>query len=355
MEEFLNHQSRLLSLSQGYVKLLFLLLVGALTYQLSKALFWAIRTSLKKRITFSVELFNTKFRIASGILMTLVVLNLFLPVIQFSHPEDYYIKKALFAGFLFSLAFLLIKITEFSRDYIYLHKTDINNNLSDRKIRTQIGFLQKVSSLFIILIAFSIFLMSFNRVREIGTSIIASAGIAGVIIGFAAQKSIANLLAGMQIAVTQPIRIHDTVVVENEWGKIEEITLTYVVVKLWDERRLVLPIYYFIEKPFQNWTRTSSDIVGSVMLYVDYSMPVGTIRAEMKKILEASPLWDKRVFALQVVDCTEKSMQLRGIMSSDNAADSFDLRCLVREKLIAFINENAPGSLPLIRSKNVLN
>jgi small-conductance mechanosensitive channel len=194
--------------------------------------------------------------------------------------------------------------------------------------------------------------MSFSRVRELGTSLLASAGIAGLIIGLAAQKSIANLLAGFQIAFTQPIRIDDVVVVENEWGRIEEITLTYVVVVIWDSRRLVLPISYFIEKPFQNWTRVSSDILGSVMIHADYSVPVDELRKELTRILneEGKKYWDGKVNSIQVTEATEKTIQIRALVSSVNSGSAWDLRCLVREKLIAFIQKNYPSSLPRIRA-----
>jgi small-conductance mechanosensitive channel len=188
-------------------------------------------------------------------------------------------------------------------------------------------------------------------VRQFGTAIIASAGVAGIIVGFAAQKSIATLLAGFQIALTQPIRIDDVVIVENEWGRIEEITLTYVVVSIWDLRRLVLPITYFIEKPFQNWTRTSADILGTVFIHVDYSAPLDELRAELTRILEASPLWDRKVAVLQVTDAKERTLEVRALASARDASAAWDLRCEVREKLIAYLQKNHPGSLPRLRAR----
>jgi small-conductance mechanosensitive channel len=195
-------------------------------------------------------------------------------------------------------------------------------------------------------------LMVFQSVRQFGTAMIASAGVAGIIIGFAAQKSLATFLAGLQIAMTQPIRIDDVVIVEGEWGRIEEITLTYVVVCIWDLRRLVVPITYFIEKPFQNWTRTSSDILGTVFLQVDYDVPVEAVRAELTRILEASTLWDRKVNVLQVTESRERTLELRALASASDAGRSFDLRCEVREKLVAFIQKNYPGSLPRVRVIN---
>jgi small-conductance mechanosensitive channel len=354
MDSFFTHWAGYFSLSQTYIKLLCLTIAACIIFLFSRTMFGIIIKVLRPHIPTSLQLFNTKFKIASSILFSIIVINILLPMIKFSDPGSYYLKKIIHIGFVFSLAYLLIKITEYIRDYIYLRRsTDISDNLNNRKIRTQIGFLQKVISLFILIIAISIVLMSFSRVREIGTSIIASAGIASIILGFAAQKSLSNLLAGLQIAFTQPLRIDDIVVVENEWGKIEEITLTYVVVRIWDERRLVLPISYFIEKPFQNWTRMSSQIIGTIMLYADYSAPVDIIREKMMNILQHSPLWDGKVATLQVVDCTEKSVQLRGLMSSANASDAWDLRCHVREELIKFLAQNYPDAFPKLRSRTI--
>ena len=171
----------------------------------------------------------------------------------------------------------------------------------------------------------------------------------GIIISIAAQRPLGNLVAGVQLALTQPIRVGDAVVVENEWGTVEEITLTYVVVRIWDARRLVLPIGHFFERPFQNWTRSSAQIIGTVFVYVDYSAPVAEIRAECERIVRESPHWDGRVFQLQVSDATERSMQLRAIMSASNAGQAWDLRCEVREKLVDYLHRTHPDVLPRLR------
>jgi small-conductance mechanosensitive channel len=210
--------------------------------------------------------------------------------------------------------------------------------------------LKKIAITIIALFAIASMLMVFQSVRQLGTAMIASAGVAGIVIGFAAQKSLGTLLAGFQIAMTQPIRIDDVVIVEGEWGRIEEITLTYVVVSIWDLRRLVVPITYFIEKPFQNWTRTSADILGTVTLQVDYVVPVDAVRQEFTRILQGSPNWDQKVNVLQVTDAKERTIELRALASSSDASKSWDLRCEVREKLIAFIQKNYPESLPRVRA-----
>jgi small-conductance mechanosensitive channel len=194
-------------------------------------------------------------------------------------------------------------------------------------------------------------LMVFDSVRQFGTSILASAGIAGIIIGFAAQRSIATLLAGFQIAFTQPIRLDDVVIVENEWGRIEDITLTYVTVRIWDMRRLIVPITYFIEQPFQNWTRTSSELLGSVFLYVDYTMPLQPLREELDRILETSQHWDRKVKVLQVTDAKEHTLELRALASAADASTAWNLRCEVREKLIAFVQQRYPEHLPRMRAE----
>jgi small-conductance mechanosensitive channel len=193
-------------------------------------------------------------------------------------------------------------------------------------------------------------LMVFDSVRQFGASILASAGIAGIVVGFAAQRSIATLLAGFQIALTQPIRLDDVVIVEGEWGRIEDITLTYVVVRVWDLRRLVVPITYFIEQPFQNWTRSSADILGTVFLYVDYAVPLDALRAELTRLLEASRFWDRKVNLLQVTDAKEQTLEIRALASAADASLAWDLRCEIREKLVAFIQQNYPESLPRLRA-----
>ena len=241
-------------------------------------------------------------------------------------------------------------VSALSRLLLSRYRLDVADNRRARGIYTQVTVLKKIAIAVIALFAIASMLMVFQPVRQLGTAMLASAGVAGIIVGFAAQKSLATLLAGFQIAITQPIRIDDVVIVEGEWGNIEEITLTYVVVRIWDLRRLVVPITYFIEKPFQNWTRVSADILGSVFLQVDYTVPVDALRQELTRILEASPLWDRKVNVLQVTEAREGALELRALASSSNASRSWDLRCEVREKLVTFIQRNFPESLPRLRA-----
>ena len=223
------------------------------------------------------------------------------------------------------------------------------DNLKARKIYTQFNILERIIIFIIILFAIGIGLMSFEGIRSIGVSMLTSAGVAGIIVGFSAQKALGTLLAGIQIAFTQPIRLDDVVIVEGEWGTIEEITLTYVVIKIWDKRRLVVPTTYFIEKPFQNWTRQSSDILGTVFIHTDYQMNIESIRKELTRILESTDLWDGQVNVLQVTDSKRDSVEIRALMSAKDSPTAWDLRVFVREKLIQFIQENHPNSLPRSR------
>jgi small-conductance mechanosensitive channel len=230
------------------------------------------------------------------------------------------------------------------------HRMDAPDNLSARRIYTQVSVIRKIIVTGVVIIATGSILMLFDPVRQFGTSILASAGIAGVVIGFAAQKTLGNVLAGIQIALTQPLLIDDIVVVEGEFGQIEEITLTYVTVRTWDLRRLVLPITYFIEKPFQNWSRVSTELLGTVILYLDYQVPLGELRKELKRLVENNTKWDRRVCGLQVTNTTQSTIEVRALVSGTDPGKTFDLRCEVREGLIEFLRRDYPESLPRVRN-----
>ncbi|MDE3068024.1 MAG: mechanosensitive ion channel [Verrucomicrobiota bacterium] len=231
------------------------------------------------------------------------------------------------------------------------YRMDVRDNLAMRKIQTQVRVLKKIGTGVILIVTLALMLMDLPPVRHLGASLLASAGVAGIIIGFAAQRTLATFVAGIQIAFTQPIRLDDVVIVEGEWGRIEEITLTYVVVLIWDLRRLVVPITYFIEKPFQNWTRISADLLGTVFLYMDYTAPVDAVRAELDRILEHSRLWDRKVKGVQVTDSKEHTLEVRVLVSAANSSAAWDLRCEVREKLVDFLQRNYPHSLPRARAE----
>ena len=255
---------------------------------------------------------------------------------------------------IFSVSWISLQFIK-AGEYYLLHKLDIqvSDNLKARKTLTQIKVFRAIATSIIVIVAISVSLLTFEQARTIGVSLLTSAGIIGIIVGFAAQKSIGLILAGIQIAITQPIRLDDVVVVEGEWGKIEEITLTYVVVKIWDERRLVLPISWFLEKPFQNWTRSAANIIGTVFIYVDYGFPVESIRTALPEILQDNPNWDKRVVNVQVTNVTEKYKEVRILVSSSDSSKNWDLRTEIREKLIDFINEKYPDTFAKIRIKTI--
>ena len=276
----------------------------------------------------------------------IILQGLFTPGVEITTFTAIFIKLA----FIFVITWFVIRSINLSREVI-LRQYDISekDNLKARKIYTQFRVLENIIIFIVILVAIAIALMTFDGIRRIGVSLFASAGVAGIIVGFAAQKLIASVLAGFQIALTQPIRIDDVVIVENEWGWIEEITLTYVVVRIWDKRRLIVPSTYFIENPFQNWTRVSADILGTVFIYTDYTVPVDELRKELTRILEGTDLWDGQTNVLQVTNAKDHTLEIRALMSAVDSPTAWDLRVLVREQLISFLQLKHPGSLPRTR------
>jgi small-conductance mechanosensitive channel len=286
------------------------------------------------------------------LIIPLLAVSFILNLVEFPSGILPLIKQTMALLWIVSVAWLVIKLA-YVVEYLILsqYAIDVSDNLAARRIHTQIQILKKVVIVVVVLLALATVLMTFDKVRQLGTTLLASAGIVGIIVGIAAQKSIATLFAGIQMAITQPIRFDDVVIVENEWGRIEEITLTYVVVRIWDLRRLIVPITYFLENPFQNWTRISADILGTVFLYVDYTVPVEALRTELKSILENSPLWDGNVCTLQVTNATERTLELRALMSAADSSSVWGLRCEVREKLIEFIRQNYPDGLPKVRAE----
>ncbi|MGE4407518.1 mechanosensitive ion channel family protein [Pseudomonas sp.] len=251
-----------------------------------------------------------------------------------------------------TLTWLAMRLLRGLQLFIQLRNpVDVVDNLRARQIQTQSRVLLRTLGFFVLLVGLAAMLMTFPGARQFGASLLASAGLAGLAVGFAARPVLANLIAGVQIAMTQPIRLDDVVIVENEWGRIEEITGTYVVVRIWDDRRLVVPLQYFIEKPFQNWTRRSSSLIGTVFLWADYSLPLEPLREELRRLCREVPeLWDGRVCVLQVTDAGERSIQLRALVSSPDSSRNWDLRCHIRENLLGFIQRQYPHALPLVRA-----
>lgn len=245
--------------------------------------------------------------------------------------------------------FIIVAIRIAKNQFLKQFDVTTENNLRARKVYTQFNIIERIAIFVVVLFGAGIALLTFDGVEEIGMSILTSAGIAGIVLGLSAQKVFGTIFAGIQIAIAQPIRLDDVVIVEGEWGRIEEIKLTYVVVKIWDKRRLVLPTTYFIEKPFQNWTRNSSDILGTVYIYTDYNLPIENLRDELTRLLNATDLWDRKVNVIQVTDATDRTMELRALMSAKDAPTAWDLRVYARENLIKYIRENYPDSLPRTR------
>ncbi|MCC5931633.1 MAG: mechanosensitive ion channel [Cyclobacteriaceae bacterium] len=329
----------------GFIVLL-ALVVGYIVYRLA---FAAI-----KRIVYNVDdkgrAIVMRLRLPLAFFFLLISFFLIVPFTGTMISDSAHLSHISSLVVIFSIAWLLIKIISVMKT-LAVKKYDINtsDNLKARKAFTQYNILERVATFIIILLAVGLALMTFEGIRKIGVSLLASAGIAGIILGFAAQRLIATVLAGLQLAITQPIRLDDVVIVENEWGWIEEITLTYVIVRIWDKRRLVLPTIYFIEKPFQNWTRTSADILGTVFIYADYQLPIDALREELKNILAETDLWDGKVSVIQVTDATERSMQIRILVSANTSPRAWDLRVLIRERMITFIQKNYPQCLPKSR------
>jgi small-conductance mechanosensitive channel len=334
--------------------LLFIILLSALVIMMT------LRSILSVQTIEFVRNFPNRLRKVSGhklgnpikaVAATLVLMALLRLTVGFIPPVLISSLSLCLKIFLVgAIAWLIIGISDLLETLI-LNRFDLSSqdNLRARKVQTKIIIFRKVSLITIGILAFSFILMSFKEFRQVGAGLLASMGVAGIIVGLAAQRTVGALLAGIQLAITQPVRIDDVLVVEGEWGRVEEINFTYVVVRIWDSRRLVLPTTYFLEKPFQNWTRVSSDLLGTVFLYVDYSAPIEALRARLKELLENSPYWDRRVWALQVTSCSEHTMELRALMSASDSSRTWELRCEIREKMLEFLRLTYPGSLPKVR------
>jgi small-conductance mechanosensitive channel len=292
-----------------------------------------------------------RFWISVLLLIFLLVSDVILGALDFSELADHRVTNTLQKTLIIAFAaVVLIDLVNMLKNRL-LRRYDITaeDNLHSRKLHTQINILEKVIVFVIVLTAVGLVLLSIDSIKEIGVGLFASAGVVGIIVGLSAQKIVGALLAGIQIAITQPFRLDDAVLVENEWGWIEEINLTFIVVRIWDKRRLVLPTTYFLEKPFQNWTKNSADIVGSVFIYADYKIPFDPLRKELTRLLESTDLWDKNVNVLQVTDARQNTVEIRILVSAKNSPTAWDLRVFIREKMIDFIQKNYPESLPRTR------
>ncbi|HLW81104.1 MAG TPA: mechanosensitive ion channel family protein [Candidatus Acidoferrales bacterium] len=285
------------------------------------------------------------------ILPLLVVLAV-LPEAPLSKNVMGILEHAAGLGLIAAIAWLVILVSQITSDILaQRYRVDAADNLLARRVQTQFSIFHRIIVVVVCIVALAIMLMTFPAIKHIGMSILASAGLAGLIVGMAMKDTLSNLVAGIQIAFAQPFRLEDVVTVEGEWGWIEEITTMYVVVRIWDLRRLVLPLSYFLTHPFQNWTRTSAELLGYVYLNVDYKVPIEEVRKELRRICESTKLWQGQVCVLQATDSTEHTVQIRALMDAEDSSKAWDLRCLVREKLIDFLQTNYPDSLPRYRAE----
>ena len=348
-EVLLPYWHKLTDTQVSFLLILAAILVSIVCYAVAAYVLkrWHARKGLaEKGLQPHVKYFKAPLRT----LIPAIIFTIVLPFLRLPPKTVQLVRHALIIWLIMAAAWLSIKIVGLGRDLILSrYQVDVRDNLQARRMYTQIRVIERLITIGIVVFTGALVLMSFNRVREVGISLMASAGVMGIVLGLAAQRTLGNVIAGIQIAIAQPIRLEDVVIVENEWGWIEEITLTYVVVRIWDLRRLIVPIAYFIEKPFQNWTRTSADLLGSVFLYADYSVPVAEIRAEFLRILAESSSWDKKVGVLQVTNATNEVIEIRALMSAVDSPTAWNLRCEVREKLIDFMQKRFPNGLPRVR------
>ncbi len=299
-----------------------------------------------------LRIVQTRLRKPALAVTVLAAVAIALPFLPIEEPLLGTIQKGVGIVFFIILGWLMISGVYLFEDAMLL-RYDVSDvdNLKARRVRTQLQLLRRMAIILLLVVTAGLILSLFrdSAIWHYGAGLLASAGLASLVLATAAKSTASNLLAGLQIALTEPIRLDDVVIVEGEWGRIEEITTTYVIVAIWDYRRLVVPLTYFIEKPFQNWTREHADLMGTAFLYVDYSVPVEALRAEFTRMLEASPLWDRKISALQVTNLSEQTMEIRCLLSARNSSEQFDLRCIIREGMIAFLQKNYPDAFPRTR------
>lgn len=331
-----------------------LTLLGAVLLALlvQRLLYFAVaRVAARARSPLDAALLRAS-RGPARVALPLLAVFLALPGLTWPQGLTDYLQQLVVLGLIGASAWLCLRLLDALVETVAAtYRVDVKDNLRARKVQTQVHLLRRIAAVLIAVVAGSLMLMTFPSIRHVGITLFASAGLAGLVAGMAARSTLSNLLAGVQIALTEPIRIDDVVIVEGEWGWIEEIGTTYVVVRIWDLRRLVVPLSYFIEHPFQNWTRVTADLLGTVFIYADYTVPVDEVRAELHRILQACGMWDGKAWGLQVTDAGEHTIQLRALMSAPDSGSAWDLRCHVREKLIAFLQERYPRSLPQLRAE----
>jgi len=335
-------------------------LIGAIAWPLLVALLlgWAVRRALLAlaRRARRHEAQHLRARVAQVIAVpaavALPLLFLGVAVSATPLPEDWIarIQHMLGLGGLLCLVWLAVRaVRAIEQRILREHPVDVADNLVARRVQTQTRVISGVVQGAIVLVGVALALMTFPAIRQIGTTLLASAGVIGLIAGIAAKPVFGNLIAGLQIALAQPIRLDDVVIVEGEWGRVEEITSSYVLVRIWDERRMVVPLQWFIENPFQNWTRTTAQLLGTAFLWLDYRTPMAQVREVLQRICETDERWDGRVCVAQITDTRESTVEVRLLVSARNSGDLFDLRCAVRERMVDYLNVAHPEALPRLR------
>jgi small-conductance mechanosensitive channel len=298
------------------------------------------------------DIFLKGMKKPTRLLLPLLAIQLVLPRLGLSPDALEFIRHMNSILLIANVIWLLVAVVS-AVEQVILSRYEIGtrDNRVARRMHTQLRIISRTLTWGILIIGLATLLMTFPRVRQLGTSLLASAGIAGLVLGLASRPFLENLIAGLQVAFSAPINLDDVVIIEGEWGKIEEITTTYVVVAIWDQRRLIIPFSWILQKPFQNWTRKTADILGTVNIHADYRVPVQTVREELERITKASPLWDGRVCGLQVTDALPDTVVLRALVSAGDASKAWNLRCDVREKLVRFLQEAHPSCLPRVRAE----
>lgn len=315
-------------------------------------LFVVIGRVIKRRSHVAVSSFIKWARRPARFIFPLIVVISVVPLLplssRFIHISEHILGLVLIA----CIAWFLTEMLKVVEDIVGAkYNAHVSTDVNARRVTTQVSVLRRVMAVLIAILAIAAMLVTFPSIWNIGAGLFASAGVAGLVIGMAAKPTLSSLLAGIQVALTQPISLEDVVIVNGEWGRIEEIGVTFVVVRIWDLRRMVVPLTYFIENPFQNWTYQGADILGTVFLYTDFTVPVDEVRQELHRLLKSTDLWDGKVWVLQVTDCKNDVIELRALMSSSDSGRSFDCRCYVRENLIKFLQEKYPHALPKTRAE----
>lgn len=338
--------------NNGWIRLGILVLAALLLALIVRWIMRAFVKSLTKIHPLAADIHNRASRPLDWLVPLLFVM-IVLHWAPTAHADLFgLLHHGLVIAFLALVTWLVVRcVSVFELAAIRRYPMDADDNLQARRVVTQVRVLSRTADIIIIMFGAAVILLTIPGVRELGASLLASAGVAGLAIGFAAKPVLGNLIAGLQIAIAQPIRLDDVVIIEGEWGRIEEITGTYVSVRIWDQRRLVVPLGWFIENPFQNWTRTTSQIIGTVFLLLDYRVPMQPLRDELQRLCKEAPDFDGRVCVLQVTDATDRAIQLRALVSSVDSGHNWDLRCHVREGLITYVQHHYPDALPRLRGE----